>query len=134
MKGYKNLWNPVLETMPLEDVRKLQLIKFQRMFDYVYHNSPFYSNKFKKAGIKPEDIKTLDDIRKIPLTSKTEMRAAQENKEPYPFGDLLCVPRDQVTEYHQTTGTTGTPVRFADTWEDWEWFSEAWAYTMYSRI
>ena len=81
MKGYKNLWNPVLETMPMEDIRKLQLKKFQRVFDYVYHNSPFYSNKFKKAGLKPEDIKTLDDIRRIPLTSKTEMRAAQENKE-----------------------------------------------------
>jgi phenylacetate-CoA ligase len=133
MKGYKNLWNPVLETMPMEDMRKLQLLKFQRAFDYVYHNSPFYSKKFKSAGLKPEDIKTLDDIRKIPLTSKSEMRAAQEGKDPYPFGDLLCVPVDQVTEYHQTTGTTGTPVRFADTWEDWEWFSEAWAYTMYSR-
>jgi phenylacetate-CoA ligase len=133
MKSYKNMWNPVTETMPLEDLRKLQLRKFQRVFGYVYEKSPFYRAKFQKAGLKPEDIKTLDDIRKIPLTNKKEMRIAQENKEPYPFGELLTVPMDQVTEYHQTTGTTGMPVRFADTWEDWELFSEKWAYTMYSR-
>jgi phenylacetate-CoA ligase len=133
MKGENNLWNPVLETMPLEDLKKLQLKKFQRVFSYVYDNSPFYRKKYDKAGIKPADIKTLDDIRKVPFSSKEELRGAQENKEPFPFGELLAVPMDQVTEYHQTTGTTGMPVRYADTWEDWEWFSEKWAYTMYSR-
>jgi phenylacetate-CoA ligase len=129
----RSLWNPILETMPPQDLEKLQLKKFQRIFSYVYDKSPFYHAKFEKAGIKPADIKSLADIRKIPVTSKEEMRIAQENKEPFPFGDLLTVPLEQVTEYHQTTGTTGIPVRWADTWQDWEWFAENWAYSLYAR-
>jgi phenylacetate-CoA ligase len=129
----RDMWNPVLETMPMEDLRKLQLFKFKRIFTYAYEKSPFYRKKFDGAGIKPGDIRTYEDIRKVPFTSKEEMRKAQENKEPFPFGELLTVPVEKVTEYHQTTGTTGMPVRYADTWEDWEWFSENWAYCMYSR-
>jgi phenylacetate-CoA ligase len=133
MKGENNLYNPILETMPLEDLQKLQLKKFQRIFNYAYEKSQFYRRKFDKAGIKPADIKTLDDIRKVPFTTKEELRGAQENKEPFPFGELLTVPIEDVTEYHQTSGTTGIPVRYADTWEDWEWFAENWAYLLYSR-
>jgi len=133
MADKKDLWNPILETMPLEDLKKLQLHKFKRIFTYAYNNSPFYARKFQKAGIKPEDIQTHEDIQKVPFTVKEEMRQAQEGKEPFPFGELLTVPVEEVTEYHQTTGTTGVPVRYADTWEDWEWFSELWAYSMYSR-
>jgi phenylacetate-CoA ligase len=133
MKAEKNLWNPVLETMPLEELEKLQLQKFQRIFNYAYEKSPFYRRKFDKAGIKPGDIKTPNDIRNVPVTTKEELRSAQENKEPFPFGDLLTVPINDVTEYHQTTGTTGMPVRWADTWEDWEWYAENWAYCLYSR-
>jgi phenylacetate-CoA ligase len=133
MQAKKDLWNPVLEAMPLEDLSKLQLHKFKRIFTYAYQNSSFYRKKFDQAGIRPENIKTQDDIRKVPLTSKDEMREAQEGKQPFPFGELLSVPPAEVTEYHQTTGTTGVPVRYADTWEDWEWYSENWAYCMYSR-
>ncbi len=129
----RNMWNPIVETMPLEDLRKLQLHKFKRIFTYAYEKSPFYRRKFDQAGIKPEDIKTYDDIRRVPFTEKQETRQAQENKEPFPFGELLTVPVDEVTAYHQTSGTTGVPVRYADTWQDWEWFSEVWAYAMYSR-
>jgi phenylacetate-CoA ligase len=129
----EDMWNPVLESMPLSDLRKLQLYKFKRIFTYAYNKSPFYRTKFDAAGIKPEDIRTLDDIRRIPFTTKEEMRKAQEGKEPFPFGELLTVPVGEVTEYHQTTGTTGLPVRYADTWSDWDWFSENWAYCMYSR-
>ena len=129
----RNMWNPVVETMPMEDLRKLQLQKFKRIFTYAYEKSPFYRRKFDQAGIKPKDIQTYEDIRKVPFTEKQEMRQAQENKEPFPFGELLTVPVEEVTAYHQTSGTTGVPVRYADTWQDWEWFSEVWAYAMYSR-
>ena len=128
-----DLWNPVLETMPLEDLRKLQFHKFKRIFTHAYINSPFYRKKLDGVGIKPDDIKTLEDLRKVPITSKEELRPAQENKEPPLYGELLAVPPDDVCRYHQTTGTTGNPVRYADTWEDWEWYSENWAYCMYSR-
>lgn len=133
MRNRKDFWNPVLETMPIEDLRKLQLRKFNRIFTYAYEKSPFYRKKFDQAGIRPENIQTLDDIRKVPLTTKQEMREAQTGKEPFPFGELLTVALEDVTEYHQTTGTTGVPVRYADSWDDWEWYSENWAYCMYSR-
>lgn len=60
------------------------------------------------------------------------MRAIQ-GKDPYPYGDMLCVPLEAVTEYHQTSGTTGQPVYQPDTWQDWEWWAEAWAYILYAQ-
>jgi phenylacetate-CoA ligase len=56
-----------------------------------------------------------------------------QRKEPFPYGDMLCVPLESVTEFHQTSGTTGQPVYQADTWQDWEWWSEAWSYIMYAQ-
>jgi phenylacetate-CoA ligase len=129
----KDMWNPFLEAMPLEDLRRLQFHKFKRILAHTYQHSPFYKKKFDEAGIRPDDIRTLEDIRKIPITSKEELRPAQENSEPFPYGELLSVPLEEVVRYHQTSGTTGMPVRYADTWEDWEWYSENWAYCMYSR-
>ena len=118
---------------PWRTFRNSSWHKFKRIFTYAYEKSPFYRRKFDQAGIKPGDIQKYEDIRKVPLTEKQEMRQAQENKEPFPFGELITVPVEEVTAYHQTSGTTGVPVRYADTWEDWEWFSEVWAYAMYSR-
>jgi phenylacetate-CoA ligase len=131
--GMRGFWNPVLETLPLEDLRTLQFQKFKRIFAHTYQHSPFYKKKFNEAAIQPDDIKTLEDIRKIPITSKDELRPAQENKSPFPYGELLSVPIDEVVRYHQTSGTTGTPVRYADSWGDWEWYSENWAYALYAR-
>ena len=70
---------------------------------------------------------------KIPISSKKEFAAAQEGKEPFPYGELLAVPIERISEYHQTSGTTGTPLRWGDTWADWEWYSDIWATILYSR-
>ena len=80
----------------------------------------------------PEDIKTWDDVRKVPKMEKAMMREIQR-KDPFPYGDLLAVPLERVTEFHQTSGTTGQPVYQADTWQDWEWWSDCWAYIMYAQ-
>jgi len=125
-------WNPVLETMPLEKLQKLQLKKFRHIFEWAYTHSKFYHELYHKAGIEPGDIKDFDDIRQVPKVDKSTMRLVQ-GKDPYPYGEMLCVPLNKVTEYHQTSGTTGQPVYQPDTWQDWEWWAEAWAYILYAQ-
>jgi phenylacetate-CoA ligase len=127
-------WNPVMETLPHEKIEKLQLKKFQDIFNWAYQHSRFHRGLYKDAGIEQGDIKTLDDIARVPKVEKSMMRAIQgPNKEPYPYGDMLCVPLAEVSEHHETSGTTGQPVFQADSWQDWEWWSEAWAYIMYAQ-
>ena len=132
MKEPGKYWNPILETLPPEKLQKLQLKKFQNIFRWAYEHSKFYHKIYTDAGIEPGDIKTFDDIRKVPKVEKSMMRAIQR-KDPYPYGDALCVPLEKVTVYHQTSGTTGQPVYQADTWQDWEWWAESWAYIFYAQ-
>jgi len=127
-----NLWNPLLETLPRENLRDLQLKKFQRIMDWAYQNSKFHRKLYQDAGIEPGDIKTMDDIARVPKVEKGMMRDIQK-KDPYPYGDMLCVPLERVTEFRQTSGTTGQPVYQPDTWQDWEWWAECWAYILYSQ-
>jgi len=124
-------WNPILETLPREKLRELQLKKFQSIFKWSYDNSPFYHDLYHDAGIEPGDIKTLDDIRKVPKVEKATLRDIQK-KEPFPYGTILAVPLEDVTEYRQTSGTTGQPVYHPETWQDWEWSAESWAYALYA--
>jgi phenylacetate-CoA ligase len=125
-------WNPVMETLPREKLQKLQLLKFQKIFKWAYDKSKFHHNLYKNAGIEPGDIKTFKDIEKVPKVEKAMMRNIQA-KDPYPYGDMLCVPLEEVTTYRQTSGTTGQPVYQPDTWQDWEWWAESWAYWLYGQ-
>ena len=125
-------WNPLLETLPEDILGKLQLKKFKRIFKWAYENSRFYRSHYEKAGIKPGDIHSFDDIRHIPKVEKAMMRDIQR-KEPFPYGDALCVPIEEVTEFHQTSGTTGQPVYQPDTWQDWEWWAECWAFILWAQ-
>jgi phenylacetate-CoA ligase len=125
-------WNPVLETLPREKLEQLQLMKFREIFRWAYEHSKFYRRLYDDAGVEPGDIRTFDDIRKVPKIEKSMLRDIQ-GKEPYPYGDILCVPLEAVTEYHQTSGTTGQPVYQADTWQDWEYGAEAFAYALYAQ-
>ena len=125
----KHYWNSLVETLPRERLQELQLRKFRRIFKWAHENSKFYRTLYHKAGIVPEDIKTLEDIRNVPKVEKAMIQKNQ-GKEPFPYGDALCVPLSKVTEYHQTSGTTGAPVYQPDTWQDWEWWSECWCYIL----
>jgi phenylacetate-CoA ligase len=125
-------WNPILETLPQERLKKLQLKKFQRVFKWTYERSKFHHKLYSEAGIEPGDIRTFEDIRKVPKVEKSMMRLIQ-GKDPYPYGDILSVPIEDVTTYHQTSGTTGQPVYQPDTWQDWEWCAESWAYILYAQ-
>ena len=97
------IWNEKAECMEREEKEEMQLALFQQQVKRVYENVPFYKKKFDDAGFHPDDLKTLDDISKIPFTTKADLREA------YPFG-LFAVPDDEIIEIHSTSGTTGTPV------------------------
>ncbi len=125
-------WNPVLETIDHEKVRNLQLEKFRRIFKWGYDHSKFHRGLYEKAGIRPEDIRSFEDIRRIPTVEKSMMRGIQR-KDPFPYGDALCVPLEDVSEFRQTSGTTGQPVYQADTWQDWEWWAECWSYILWAQ-
>ncbi len=131
-EGTDRYWNPILETMPQERLRALQLKKFKRILQWAYEHSKFHRRLYTEAGLEPGDIKTFEDIAKVPKVEKAMMRDIQR-KDPFPYGDALCVPLEKVTEFHQTSGTTGQPVYQPDTWQDWEWWSEAWSYILYAQ-
>lgn len=128
----RKYWNPILETLPLEKMQKLQLMKFKKIFEFAYENSPFYKRLYKDAGIEAGDIRTFEDIRKIPKVEKGMLREVQQ-RAPFPYGDMLAVPIEEVTAFRQTSGTTGTPVYQAETWQDWECYTECWSYILYSQ-
>lgn len=125
-------WNPHLETLPGERLRALQLHKFKRIFKWTYDRSRFHRRLYDEAGIRPGDIRTFADIQTIPKVEKSMMQAIQR-KPPFPYGDALCVPLEEVVEFRQTSGTTGQPVYQPDTWQDWEWWSECWAYILWAQ-
>ncbi|MBU2622358.1 MAG: phenylacetate--CoA ligase family protein [Proteobacteria bacterium] len=125
-------WNPFLETLDREKLQRLQLRKFKRIFKWAYEHSRFHRSLYDRAGITPNDIRSLDDIHRVPTVEKSMMRDIQR-KDPFPYGDALCVPLEDVTEFRQTSGTTGQPVYQPDTWQDWEWWAECWAYILWAQ-
>ncbi len=125
-------WNPYQETLPREELEKLQLKKFRRIVRWGYEKSRFHRALYKDAGLEPDDIRTMEDVRRVPKVEKSMMRPIQ-CKDPFPYGDALCVPLDDVTEFRQTSGTTGQPIYQPDTWQDWEWWSECWATLLWAQ-
>ena len=132
VKDESMYWNPLLETLPQEKLRSLQLKKFRRIVEWAYDNSPFYRRLYEDAHMEPGDVKRFEDISKVPKINKDMMREVQQH-DPFPYGDMLSVPIERVTTFRQTSGTTGTPVYQACTWQDWEWWAETWCYIFYAQ-
>jgi len=126
----RKYWNPIIETLPRERLVEIELKRFRELLRWAQEQSPFYKRKLH--GIEPEDIRTMEDVAKVPVTEKDELRAAQEGKEPYLYGDLLAVPPEKLSIFHQTSGTTGKPVYIPDTYESWQWVVEVWCYILYA--
>jgi phenylacetate-CoA ligase len=118
-------WNEKIETVPIPELRKHQLCKLKEQVKYCYENSGFYRTKFKSAGLKPEDIKTLEDIQKIPFTVKNDLR------DNYPFGMVTVKPVD-IVEIHASSGTTGNPIIGAYTQRDIDAWQELMARSIYT--
>jgi len=94
------MWNEEAETMPREELRKLQLNRLKRALRHVYENVAYYRERCDQVGVKPVDLRTLDDLAKFPFTTKQDLR------DNYPFGPF-AVPLSDVAEIHATSGTTG---------------------------
>lgn len=108
-----------VETASRDETGTLQFKKLEALLRKVYASNSFYRNKFSQFGIGLSQIRSLDDLRKLPFTTKREFEQDQE-KNP-PFGTNLTEPLENYAQYHQTSGTTGKPLKFLDTKESWAW-------------
>lgn len=107
-----------IETMKRKDIEALQLERLKYTVKYCYDNVPFYRKRLSEAGVLPEKIKTLKDIRYIPYTTKTDIR------DNYPYG-LFAVPLEKIVRIHASSGTTGKPTVVGYTKNDLNMWSDA---------
>ena len=122
-------WNKYTETLPKEKLNEIEFSHFKNLFSYAKSHSPLYAEKL--SGIEAEDLRTFEDLRKIPFTYKEELRKWQENVAPFPYGGILAVPIEEVSAFRQTSGTTGRPVYVPETYESWQWRVEAWCHILW---
>ena len=123
-------WDRKLETMdPGEREQRIILPKLQAQLSYAYENSPFYKRKWDEAGIKPQDIRSLEDFEKLPCVTKEEIR--RDQVEYPPFGSNLCVPKKELARVQGTSGTTGKPTAFGISRGDMARIAEAHARIMW---
>lgn len=120
-------WNQATETMPRAKLDALHLHRLRALVRYAYDFSPFYRGKFDAAGVKPEDIRTLEDFkRKVPLTDKSEFIQLQQEQPPY--GPTLALPQEFIAHHSETSGTTGLPLGIPFSMYDTVRYGESWVY------
>jgi phenylacetate-CoA ligase len=117
------VWNQKMECATRKELETLQLSRLQARVAQVATKVPFYRDLFRKAGVKPQDVRSLGDLRNLPFTRKTDFR------DNYPFG-LLAVPMDDVVRVHASSGTTGKPTVVAYTANDIATWQEVMARTL----
>lgn len=116
------IWNESYECMGHEELREVQNKRLRTTVECVYHHSPFYRAKMQELGISPNDIETIDDLVKLPFTTKTDLR------DQYPFG-LFSAPMSEIVRLHASSGTTGKPIVAGYTRKDLNIWSEVMART-----
>lgn len=112
----RNIFNEEMETLSGEALKELHQERFLKQFEYLYNNSPLYQEKFKEAGIGLDDIKSLDDIVKLPFTEKYELREAQ--KVMVPVGKHRACSEEDLSRVYSSSGTTGVPTYIGLTQSD----------------
>src|SRR5260370_23461709 len=121
-------FDQVNETAPRERLLALQFDKLQRLLCEISGRNRFYTKKWNDAGIVPGNIHSLFDFQKLPFTYKSELVRAQE--EAPPFGTNATFSLDTYTRVHQTSGTTGTPMRVVYTPESCDWWGYCWGHVL----
>lgn len=111
------IWNPNKECMPREQMRELQGKRLCKLVQYVYHNVPFYRHKMQEMDLTPDDIREIEDITKLPFTTKQDLR------DNYPYG-MMAAPLSEVVRVHASSGTTGNPTIVGYTRRDLSIWSE----------
>ncbi|PSP93029.1 phenylacetate--CoA ligase, partial [Halobacteriales archaeon QS_1_68_44] len=109
-----------IEATPRDELRDLQGERLRETVEHAYENVPFYRERFDEAGIDPDDVDSIDDIERLPMTTKEDFR------DQYPDG-LFGVAREEVRRIHASSGTTGKPKIVAYTDADLEVWREAMA-------
>ena len=112
----RTMWNPAMEAISLSDQNKLEQQKLMAQIEYVFSNSTMYQEKYSQAGMSPKDISCVQDLAKLPFTTKTDLRESQVRKPPY--GDFLAASSDRVNRVHRTSGATGQFIYTALTHND----------------
>ncbi|HOS72703.1 MAG TPA: phenylacetate--CoA ligase [Bacteroidales bacterium] len=118
-----NIWNRHFECMERDDLRYNQERRLRETVERVYFNVPYYRHKMQEAGLGPESVNTLEDLRKLPFTTKDDLR------DNYPFG-LFAVPMSEIVRLHASSGTTGKPTVVGYTRNDIATWSEVMARTL----
>ena len=114
------------ETLGRNALQEVQLRRFQLLLDEVLEGNAFYRGKLGRAGIRSSgDVRTMDDLKRIPFTTKQELATDQISNPPY--GTNLTYARTRYTRIHQTSGTTGEPLRCLDTEDSWRWWARCWS-------
>jgi phenylacetate-CoA ligase len=117
------IWNKSRECLSRDEMRSLQDGMLKELVERVYYNVPFYREKMQMAGLQPDDIKGMDDLHRLPFTTKQDLR------DNYPFG-LFAVPMTEIIRLHASSGTTGKPTVVGYTRKDLNTWSEVVARTM----
>lgn len=117
------MFDPAVETLPRDQLRTLQSERLAALLAYVYDRMPFYREQFDRAGVKPADIGGVEDLPRLPFTTKADLR------DHYPFG-MLAVPQERLLRVHASSGTTGKPTVVAYTRGDIDVFAEVNARSM----
>lgn len=116
------------EILPREKLAALQLNKLQKMMAHLWGKNQFYTSKWKANGVQPSDIRSLADLERLPLTRKSELMDDQAAHGP--FGTNLTYPLESYVRIHQTSGTTGVPLKVLDTTESWDWWGRCWGHVL----
>ena len=111
------IWNETKECMSRDEMATLQGARLSKLVNRVYHNVDFYRKKMQEVGIEPGDIQTIEDITKLPYTTKNDLR------DNYPFG-LFAVPQSEIVRIHASSGTTGKATVVGYTRKDIEIWQE----------
>lgn len=123
------MFDPALETAPRDHLSEHQWRRFHAMARELLAANPFVRRKWQAAGVSSvDDLRGWDDFRRLPFTVKREL--AEDQAAHPPFGTSLTYPLERYVRVHQTSGTTGTPIRWLETKESWEWWARCWAFVL----
>jgi phenylacetate-CoA ligase len=120
-----NYWNPTYECMSRDEMTRVQNERLANTVKRVFHNVPFYRDKMQKAGLEPGDIKTVEDLKKLPFSHKQDLR------DTYPYG-MFAVPLSEIVRIHASSGTTGKQTVVGYTRRDIDTWAEVMARTLVS--
>jgi phenylacetate-CoA ligase len=118
-------WNKEIECMPVEELKKLQYRSFKTLIERLYDTNKFYHDRMKSVDVRPNDIQSLKDVQKLPFMYKNDLR------ENYPT-KLFSVPKEEITRFHVSSGTSGKPTVVGYTKNDLDYWSEALARSLTS--